>query len=185
MNMDEFITQFHKRYPEVDRFNVATDDMVKRYEKKLGYRLPFSFVEFLKKFSNGIFLLDYEPIGGVSEDSPCSDIQNVNTILPNIPDEVFIVETNEHIASSRLISFTMFDAGDHSGNHWVFLCEDGVSDYRVGFVSQSSLKIVKVLNSFEEWLTILWKNDDEDVPASPVFNILFPSYEKRDNILFD
>lgn len=185
MSINDFITQFNERYPDVDRFDFATDEMIASYEETLGCRLPVSFVEFLKNFSNGIFLLDCEPIGGVSKDSPCSDISRVNRIIHDIPNEVFIAETNEWIKSDRLISFTMFDAGETSNNHWVFLCEDGIpyQEFRVGFVSQSSKKIVKVLDNFEEWLTILWEQDDEYEMTHPVFHILFPSYEERGEIL--
>lgn len=185
MRIKEFITQFNKRYPDIDRFDSATDEMIAAYEKMLGYPLPISFVNFLKNFSNGIFLLDCEPIGGVSENSPCSEICKVNRIIPDIPNEVLIVETNESIESTRLVSFTMFDAGDTSNNHWVFLCEDGIpnNDYRVGFISQMSNKMVKVLGNFEEWLTIFWRNDDEDEQGTPVFYSIYPEYDERVVIL--
>ena len=185
MTVIDFIEQFNERYPDVDRFDVATDDMITAYEKNLGFRLPISFVEFLKNFSNGIFLLDCEPIGGVSKDSPCGNICKVNTIITDIPHEVLLVETKESIDSNRLVSFTTFDAGDTSNNHWVFLCEDGISnnDYRVGFISQTSKKVVKVLANFEEWLTIFWRSDDEDEPGAPVFYAICPDYDERCEIL--
>ena len=185
MSIDEFIEQFNETYPDVDRHEVATDEMIAEYERKLGYHLPMSFVEFLKKFSNGLFLLDCEPIGGVSIDSPCSDICKVSSILPDIPHEVLLAETNERIESARLVSFTKFDAGDISNNHWVFLCEDGVPnyEYRVGFVSQSSKKIVKVLDNFEEWLFLFWENDCEDESGTSVFDILYPDYDERCDVL--
>lgn len=187
MSVNEFIAQFIERYPDIDRFEVATEEMISKYEETLGYCLPISFIKFLKKFSNGIFLLDCEPIGGVSKDSPCGDICKVKRIIPDIQSEVLIVETNERIESNRLLSFTTFDAGETSNNHWVFLCEDGVPDYeyRVGFVSQVSPKIVKVLNNFEEWLTIFWEQDDIGEMTYPVFHVLFPSYDERGEILYD
>lgn len=55
MSINEFINQFIEKYPEIDRIDVATDEMIATHEETLGYRLPVSFVEFLKKFSNGIF----------------------------------------------------------------------------------------------------------------------------------
>ena len=129
--------------------------------------------------------MDSEPIGGVSKDSPYGDIDKVNRLLPDIPNEVLLVETNESIESTRLVSFTMFDAGECSNSHWVFLCEDGVpnNDYRVGFISQISMKIVKVLDNFEEWLSIFWENDDYDEPGTPVFYTLYPDYYERCDIL--
>lgn len=75
-------------YPDVDRFDIATEKLITAYEKTLGYQLPLSFVEFLMKFSNGIFLLDCEPIGGVSKKFPCSDIRKANCIITDIPNDV-------------------------------------------------------------------------------------------------
>lgn len=187
LRIDDFIEQFNEKYPDVDRFDVASDDMVALFEETLGYSLPESFVKFLKEFSNGIFLLDCEPIGGVSKDSP-NYIRKVNRIIPGIPNEILIVETKEWIESNRLISFTTFDGGDHSNNHWVFLCQDGVlgHEYRVGFVSQIEPRIVKVLDNFEEWLTIFWKHNREEADrAYPVFYILIPSYDVRMETLYD
>ncbi|MFF2753641.1 SMI1/KNR4 family protein [Psychrobacillus sp. NPDC058041] len=185
MNINDFIEQFNEKYPDVDRFEGATDEMVEAHEKMLGYHLPISFIEFLKRFSNGILLLDSEPIGGVSKDSPCSNVSKVSRIIPDIPNEVLIVETNEMIESTRLVSFTMFDGGDSSNNHWVFLCEDGITnnDYRVGFISQISNKVVKVLSNFEEWLTIFWSNNDDEEPGIPVFHAIYPDYDERGVIL--
>lgn len=188
MRIDEFIEQFNKKYPDVDRFDIATDEMIATYEKTLGYRLPVSFVRFLKEFSNGIFLLDCEPIGGVSRNSPSGDIGKIDRIIPDITNEILIVETKEWIEPKRLISFTTFDAGDHSNNHWVFICEDSIPDqeYKVGFVSQIEPRIVKVLDNFEEWLTLLWEHDDEeDEKSYPVFYVIYPSYDERLEILYD
>ncbi|WP_313893587.1 hypothetical protein [Psychrobacillus sp.] len=108
------------------------------------------------KLSNGMFLLDFEPIGGVGRGTPCGDISLLTHTFPNIPVQVLITDTNEKIDFTKLISFTMFDAYEQSNDHWVFICDEGEEnhEYRVGFISQSSHKIVKVLRNFEEWLTI-------------------------------
>ena len=189
MKVIEFIEQFQKRYPNEARYEGATDEMIATYEETLGFRLPVSFVEFLKKFSNGIFLLMSEPIGGVSKESDCGDICSVHGILPRVPDEVLIVETNEWVESNRLISFTMYDAGEVSNNHWVFLCEDGVPDheYKVGFITQTNPpRIIKVLDNFEEWLTIFWNYNGGEVERhEPVFHILIPSYDERVETIYD
>ena len=185
MNINKFIEQFNKKYPDVDRFDGATDEMIAVYEEMIGYQLPISFIGFLKRFSNGILLLDCEPIGGVCKESPCSDIRKVRCIIPDIPNDVLIVETTDLIESTRLVSFTMFDGGDFSNYHWVFLCEDSIpnNDYRVGFISQRSNKVVKVLSNFEEWLTIFWGNDDEEEPGIPVFHAIYPDYDERGVII--
>ena len=185
MHISEFIKQFNNLYPDVDKFDVATDETIARYETMFGYHLPPSFIQFLKEFSNGIFLLDWEPIGGVSNDSPCGEICKVNNLIPDVPKEVIIVETNEIIDTERLVSFTLFDAGETSNNHWVFLCEDNIpnNDYRVGFISQTSHKIVKVLDNFEEWLSIFWEINKDDEIGKPVFYSFFPTFDDRVEIL--
>lgn len=185
MSVTEFIKQFNDMYPDAEKFDVATDEMISIYEEKIGYQLPVSFTYFLKKFSNGVFLLDWEPIGGVSKDSPCGDIRKVKSILPDIPQEVSIVDTDEKIASDRLVSFTLFDAGETSNNHWVFICEENVPehDYKVAFISQISLKIVKVLNNFEEWLSIFWEVNQEDEIGKPVFHKFYPTFDERVKVL--
>ena len=188
MKINEFLEQFNARYPDVDRNNVATTEMITDYEDQFGYQLPTSFKKFLSNFSNGIFLLDCEPIGGVGSSTPCGDISLVNRNLPEIPPKVIVTETNEEIDSSQLISFTTYDASEQSNDHWVFICnEEGIenNEYRVGFISQSSLKIVKVLRNFEEWLTYLWENDVDDEVLKPVFHILYPTFEQRAELLFD
>lgn len=88
MRINDFIEQFNEKYPDVDRFDVATDDMVALYEETLGYCLPESFVKFLKEFSN-IFLLDCEPIWGVSKDSPSGDICKVTVSRDDINHSIF------------------------------------------------------------------------------------------------
>lgn len=185
MNIQEFIVQFNELFPEVDKMEGATDNMIVACEQKLGISLPASFVAFLKEFSNGIFLLDWEPIGGVQEDSPCGEICKVNSILPDVPKEVVLAGSNERIDSDRLISFTLFDAGNTSNNHWVFICEENVPDheYRVAFISQEG-KIVLVLDNFEEWLTIFWEaNKEEDDIGKPVFHHFYSTFDKRAEIL--
>ena len=187
MELNEFIEQFNERYPDVDRNEVATEEMITEYEDKLGYPLPTSYKEFLLNFSNGMFFLDCEPILGVGNHTSCGDILPVNRILPDVPDKVLITETNENIECTRLISFTGFNAGELSNDHWVFICEDDIenNEYRVGYISQSSPKIVKVLSNFKEWLTILWEQDVEDEVLRPVFHLLYPAFEQRSELLYD
>ncbi|MCT2536708.1 SMI1/KNR4 family protein [Aquibacillus koreensis] len=181
MLVDEFIRKFNKKFPDVDKFDYATDQMISEYEDNINYKLPASFKKFLKNFSNGIFLLDCEPIGGVSKDSPCGDICKVTTIIPDVPEKVLLFEKNEYIDSKKLVSFTMYDSSNISNNHWVFICNEGIpnNEYRVGFISESSNKIVKVLSTFEEWLTIFWENNNDlNEMGEPVFNSFFQILKK-------
>ncbi|MBO2942827.1 SMI1/KNR4 family protein, partial [Paenibacillus sp. F411] len=154
----EFINQFNKKFPDVDRFELRNYEDISVIEDSLGVNLPSSLLTFLTEFSNGIFLLDIEPIGGVSNESPCGRLCQTKVILPDLPDQILIRETGELIDSNRLISLTMFDAGESSNHHWVFICEDGIynHEYRLGFISQATNVIVKTLPNFEEWLTVFW-----------------------------
>lgn len=185
MRIQEFIKEINQQYPEIDKYAPASNEMIEACEGEIGYKLPSSFKTFLKNFSNGIFLLDCEPIGGTSIESPCGKICKTNEIILNIPDNVIIQETNEHINSNYLISFTMYDAGDVSNNHWVFICEDGIPDnnYRVGFISQNSMKLVKILSNFEEWITIFWNKNKSEEDIKPVFYSFYPTFDERFEIL--
>ena len=46
MFIDEFINQFNKIYPDVDRFDVATDEMVAAYEKSSDITYLFPLLNF-------------------------------------------------------------------------------------------------------------------------------------------
>lgn len=195
MKVKEFIKQYNERYPNKefsserlggrfppgDRHEVATEEMIINYEEKLGFRFPPSFKEFLTEFSNGIVLLGWEPIGGVGTDVPCGDIRTVERTIPNIPNHVQILDTDEFVESNRLISLTMYDSGNISNDHWVFICEVNAIDYRLGYVTQSAHKIVKVVESFEKWLEIFWNGnkDKEDKLFISTFQILVPDYWDR------
>lgn len=182
----EFFNQFNERFPPAERFDGATEQMIVSFEESHGFLLPTSYKEFLMEFSNGIFLLAWEPIGGISGNSPCGMIGPVHKILPNIREKVLIEETNEEIGSNQLISLTTFDAGEVSNNHWVFICEeDSVgNNYRLGFLVQHSLTIVKIVENFEEWLEIFWEGNKSPEMAMPTFHIIYPDYEERQEILY-
>ena len=40
MFINELIEHFNGKYPDIDRFDVATVEMIEAYEKMLGYQLP-------------------------------------------------------------------------------------------------------------------------------------------------
>lgn len=124
MDVREFMICFQERYSDVDRFEVAEHQEIREFEDRLGVKLPLSFCTFLSEFSNGIFSLDCEPIGGISEESPCRAICKSHVILTDLPDKIHIGETEELIDSNRLIFFTMFDAVENSNDHLVFICEE-------------------------------------------------------------
>lgn len=185
MEVREFINRFNEKYPDVDRFELSNDRDIPMIEERLGLKLPVSLCIFLSEFSNGIFLLDIEPIGGASQESPCGELCKTNEILPDLPDQILIRETGELINSNRLISLTMFDPAQSSNDHWVFICEDGIAnnEYRLGYISQSTKIIVKTLSGFEEWLTVFWNLDDNDEMNVPVFHAFYPTFDERFQLL--
>lgn len=187
MKIDEIIRRLKQEYPDLDTFECATNDMIESCEQEIGFLLPLSFHYFLQNYSNGIFLFDSEPIAGTSSDSPCGKICKVGEILPDLPEKVFITDTKEWVASSSLVSFTTYDAGDVSNNHWVFICDQYMpsNNYRVGFITQDSKTIVKSLADFEEWLTILFEhNKSENSHPTPVFHALYPTFDERMRVLY-
>lgn len=182
----ELIRQLKQLYLDLDTAACADDKMIDSCEKEINFTLPLSFRYFLQNFPNGVFLFDSEPIAGTSSDSPCGRICKVKEILPDIPQKVFIADTKEWVASSSLVSFTTYDAGDVSNNHWVFICGKDIpsNNYRVGFITQDSKTIVKVLADFEEWLRILFDhNKVNDIPT-PVFHALYPTFDERMKVLY-
>ncbi|MEK3731576.1 hypothetical protein MKX64_03860 [Paenibacillus sp. FSL M8-0334] len=185
MNVKDFIRQFNARYPDVDRCARNNSREITELEGRLGVPLPQSFRMFLSELSNGMFLLDSEPVGGCSSESPCGEICMTKVILPDLPEQVAVAGLTEKVEASRLVSFTMFDAAALSNDHWVFIYEEGIpnDEYRLGFISQRSKSIVTTLPSFEEWLTILWQHDDEEGAGVPVFHALYPNVEERDRLL--
>ncbi|MDN4607289.1 SMI1/KNR4 family protein [Sporosarcina highlanderae] len=201
MKVKEFIKEYKERYPNKefsserfggrfaygDRREVATEEMISAHEEKLGFRFPPSFKGFLMEFSNGIILLGWEPIGGVGPDVLPGQIGKVERIIPNIPNHVQVLDSDEYefVESNRLISLTMCDQGDISNDHWVFICEENAIDYRLGYVAQSALKIVKVVESFEKWLEIFWEGnkDKEDEMMVSTFQILVPDHWEREKLV--
>ena len=74
MEVREFINRFNEKYPDVDRCELRNDEDISITEDSLGMKLPLSLRTFLTEFSNGIFLLDIEPVGGVAKESPCGEL---------------------------------------------------------------------------------------------------------------
>jgi len=185
MKVKDFITEINNTYPDIDKNEVASDDLIGQKEKSLGYKLPNSFKTFLKEFSNGIMLLDAEPIGGVGEDddSPCGSIFLASSIIKkNI---INIVPTKETITPDRLIAFSLYDAMDSANHFWVFICDKEYpnNEYRVGLISQYTEDIVVVLDSFEEWLTVLWNANKDFDEAISVFHSMYKTWEEREDLL--
>lgn len=185
MNINDFIKEINTIYPDIDKNEVASDDLINEKEKSLGYKLPNSFKTFLKKFSNGIMLLDSEPIGGVGkdDDSPCGAIFLASSrIEKNI---IKIIPTKETITPDKLIAFSLYEAMDIANHFWAFICDKQYSDneYRVGLISQYTENIVVVLDSFEEWLTVFWEANKNTDDVVSVFHSMYKTWEEREELL--
>jgi len=185
MNVREFIKEINVTYPDIDKNEVASDDLIHQKEMNLGFPLPDSFKTLLKEFSNGIFLLDSEPIGGVgdNEDSPCGAIFLASSqIKKNI---VELTPTKETVSSDKLIVFSLYDALDTANNCWAFICDKRYpnNEYRVGLISQSTEDIVVILENFEEWLTVFWSANKDNEDVISVFHSMYPEWEDREDLL--
>ncbi|AEV69487.1 MULTISPECIES: SMI1/KNR4 family protein [Acetivibrio] len=185
MKVKDFINEINSIYPDIDKNEVASDVLISEKEKSLGYKLPKSFKTFLKEFSNGIMLLDAEPIGGVGEDddSPCGSIFLASSQIKK--SIINIIPTKETITPDKLIAFSLYDAMDSANNFWVFICDKEYTDneYRVGLISQYTEDIVVVLDSFEEWLTVFWNANKDSDDAVSVFHSMYKTWEEREDLL--
>lgn len=183
MNVREFIKEINIVYPHIDKNKVVSEKIIQCKEMSLGYKIPNSFKLFLKEFSNGIMLLDSEPVGGVGEGCPCGEIflasKQINKSI------IEITPIKETISTDKLIVFSLYDAMDASNNCWVFICDKEYPDneYRVGLISQATENIVVVLDNFEEWLTVFWKTNKDSGEIISVFHSIYPIWEQREILL--
>lgn len=185
MKIKDIIKEINLIYPDIDKNEIASDDLINEKEISLGFKLPDSFKTFLKEFSNGIMLLDSEPIGGVGDDddSPCGSIFLASLqINKNI---IEITPTKETISPDKLIVFSLYDAMDSANHFWAFICDKEYpkNEYRVGLVSQCTENIVVVLDSFEEWLTVFWNANKNSEDVVSVFHSMYKTWEEREDLL--
>lgn len=185
MDIRAFINEINIIYPDVDKNKVASDELIAKTELSIGYSLPESFKTFLKEFSNGIVLLDSEPIGGVgkNQDLPCGAIFLASTNINK--DTVEITPTKETVSSDQLIVFSVYDTLDATNNCWAFICDKDCpnNEYRVGLISELTENIVVVLDSFEEWLTIFWNANKDTEDIISVFHCMYTTWEEREDLL--
>jgi hypothetical protein len=199
--VNKIIREIIQMYPDIDRTLGLTDAEIERTEERLKIRLPESYKTFVKEYSNGICLLDTEPIAGIGEpilyttnrsrepfpglEPPCGVINFASEILGDTENIVKIIPTTEVNNTNRLLSFTMGDTYEASNSHWVFICDSMYpnNEYRVGFISQITGNIVAVLDNFERWLSIFWENEKKHKETKPVFHIIYPRWEKRARLL--
>lgn len=185
MNINDFIREINAIYPDIDKNEVASDDLINEKEKSLGYKLPNSFKTFLKEFSNGIMLLDSEPVEGVGEDDdlPCGSIFLASSRIDKRI--IHIIPTKGTITPDRLIAFSLYDAMDIANHFWAFICDKQYPDneYRVGLISQYTDNIVVVLDNFEEWLTVFWEANKNTDDVVSVFHSMYETWEEREEVL--
>jgi hypothetical protein len=184
----DIINEINLTYPDINKVSKANNSEITIHENKLGIKLPESFKKFLKYFSNGIMLLDCEVVFGV-----CSaNAKNTRCFLApskiavNKGADCLIVPKKRTVPRDKLIAFTAASLLDMSYDHWVFIVEDGIenNEYKVGYVSEETGRIVAVLDNFEHWFNVFWDNNkDKNTYPTPVFHGLYPDLDERDKIL--
>ena len=183
MEFDSCLNYLLEKYSEIDRYELASLKDIELRESVLGITLPDSYKKFICIYSNGINLLDVEPIGGVSEYSPCGFIDFSDRIIPSLEEKVLLPD-GTFVPSNELICLTTGNNIDCSCTHWAFICNkeyDG-NEYPVGLISQMTGKVVYIIENFQKWLSILIEGDING-NEKDVISIIFPNDEEKYDIL--
>lgn len=189
--------QSHNENPYSKNRPLATDEDVLFSETQHNVNLPNAYKTFVRDFSNGIQLLEKENIFGVGSDNgdPLHDnftICAADVILQKDKHEAIAIKPlGQKIQLSKLICFAVGNMEELSDDCWVFLCDETVGlnhkgEYKIGYLAKHNMDaaILLVLDSFEQWLNILWqynmdKLDDFHEKMKNVFSILIPEWDDR------
>lgn len=108
MTVIDIINEFNQLFPEVDKNPKARDREIEKFEQINGIKLPLSYKKFLKFFSNGIILLDVEPVMsvGIYINSNCGLVIRSNEIIQADDEECLIVSENRKVLRKNLFAFT-------------------------------------------------------------------------------
>ena len=153
----------HEVYP------VATNKDLNITEAKIKAVLPKSYVEFVRRFSNGGYLFFIQEVCSVGDSNKkiasihsvfhkdlltgkALSHSNLNRIIPINNTDLFINRRN-------LIPFSL----DSNGNAWCFLVFNGTikDEYPVAYLDSQNLKLYGLLSGFTEWLSILISEKEE------------------------
>jgi len=138
---------------------LATDEMIRYSEEKIGIKLPKTYKTFLKEYANGnISLFAVEPLVSVGLKKKQKCFCGIRTsagysrLNPDYDNDCYIYPEERSVRLSQLIMLTYGDYFEFSNDHWAFICDKEYLDnnYPLGYVTQDRENIVCVIKSFEK-----------------------------------
>lgn len=176
---------------------LATLQDIEDSELECRVTLPNAYKTFVREYSNGLQLLEKENVFGVGKENgnPFHDnftIYTANVILRREGnDEIEVKPCGRNIQLSKLVCFSAGNMEELSEDCWVFICDETFglnehNEYRIGYLAKhnQAIAIILVLDSFEQWLNILWnynqdKLDHFNTKMRNVLSVLIPVWDQR------
>jgi hypothetical protein len=164
MAIQELILQLrdageHETYPPASERDVA------HTESAIGIALPPSFRTFVTQFSNGAYLFLAQEVSAVGPGNPqITPLQdNAAEGVPADPDAEVPAAVGDPVKGEALVPFSL----DSNGNCWCFVADRASADgeYAVAYCDTQGMRLVGHLSSFEEWLGILVREQEEVIRA--------------------
>ena len=158
--MDQLLLQL-QAHGEHEQYPAASEADVVQTEEALGVTLPASFRAFVTRFSNGAYLFMVQEVSAVgSGNEQIAAIQdNVAASFPAAPGDKLTTPSGGEVEAASLVPFSL----DSNGNCWCFLTSPPATDaeYPVAYCDTERLRLVGELPSFQAWLEILVREQDE------------------------
>jgi SMI1/KNR4 family protein SUKH-1 len=160
MPMDELLAQLRTQ-GEHETYPTASEADVRHTEEALDVTLPSSFRAFVTQFSNGAYLFMVQEVSAVgSGNAQIGAIRHVVASgVPATPDDTVTTPSGQDVSAASLVPFSI----DSNGNCWCFLTSSSgpSNEYPVAYCDTERLRLVGELPSFEAWLEILVREQDE------------------------
>ena len=145
----------HETYPP------ASMEAVEQTEVALGVKLPRSFRTFVTEYSNGAYLFSLQEVSAVGDGNPqVAPIQaNLGGGFPAEAGVELPVAGSSPVMSDSVVPFSL----DSNGNCWCFLSDrrSGDNEYEVAYCDTQQARLVGRLPSFDAWLELLIRDQDE------------------------
>ncbi len=159
MNIDELMAKLrsegrHEMYPPASQADIEMT------ETALGRKLPDSFKRFVGEFSNGAYLFEVQEVSAVGDGNrQIGAIQDARAPDDGDANEVIPFREGGETRYGDLIPFGL----DSNGNEWCFVVDGNPAgnEYAVAYLDTTGRKLYGKLDSFDEWLSILVKEQDE------------------------
>ena len=139
-------------------YETATDSDISATESATGRRLPPSYKEFVKKFSNGAYIYFLQEVCAVGAGN-----EQISSIQSNYPIDQEMApipfRDDGQVSPRDLVPFGL----DSNGNAWCFVVDSGSAgeECPVAYLDTAGRKLYGKLGGFLEWLEILIKEQTE------------------------